>query len=61
VAVNALTVEFLIVVFVVSVGLASRIFWMAGDSMNWQDSPSFHGPRVSISPLSPSPVESLKT
>ena len=35
-------------------------FWSAGDSMNTQSSPSFQGPLVSISPLSPDPVESLK-
>ena len=34
--------------------------WKAGASTNSQASPSFHGPRASISPWSPSPVESLK-
>ena len=32
----------------------------AGDSTSSSPSPSFHGPRASISPSSPSPVESLK-
>ena len=33
----------------------------AGDSVKTQSSPSFQGPRVSISPWSPLPVESLKS
>jgi hypothetical protein len=33
---------------------------IAGDSTNSHSPPSFQGPRVSTSPYSPSPVESLK-
>src|SRR3954454_15408674 len=41
----------------VTVSLTS---WNAGASTNSHWSPSFHGPRASISPWSPCPVESLK-